>query len=113
MNILQEKSYKFALRIVKLSEYLTKEKKEFVLSRKILDSGSNIGLLVEEGKQGKIDQTLFKNTLSQTKKHSSLIFRYGYCAIQNSLQNHKRNLCSMIVANCRPFDHFDKNRPKK
>jgi four helix bundle protein len=52
MNILQEKSYKFALRIVKLSEYLTKEKKEFVLSRKILDSGSNIGLLVEEGKQG-------------------------------------------------------------
>ena len=52
MNILQEKSYKFALRIVKLSEYLAKEKKEFVLSRKILDSGSNIGLLVEEGKQG-------------------------------------------------------------
>lgn len=48
MNILQEKSYKFALRIAKLSEYLTKEKKEFVLSRKILDSGTNIGLLVEE-----------------------------------------------------------------
>jgi len=52
MDILQEKSYKFALRIVKLSEYLANEKKEFVLSRKILDSGTNIGLLIEEGKQG-------------------------------------------------------------
>ena len=52
MNILQEKSYKFALRIVNLSEHLNNEKKEFVLSKKILDSGINIGLLIEEGKQG-------------------------------------------------------------
>ena len=52
MDILQEKSYKFALRIVKLSEFLTKEKHEFVLSKKLLDSGTNIGLLIEEGKQG-------------------------------------------------------------
>jgi four helix bundle protein len=52
MDILQEKSYRFALRIVKLSEYLTKEKHEFVLSKKLLDSGTNMGLLIEEGKQG-------------------------------------------------------------
>jgi four helix bundle protein len=51
-DILQEKSYTFALRIVKLSEYLNTEKREFVLSKKILDSGTNIGLLIEEGKQG-------------------------------------------------------------
>lgn len=51
-DILQEKSYNFALRIVKLSEFLHDEKREFVLSRKILDSGTNIGLLIEEGKQG-------------------------------------------------------------
>ena len=52
MDILQEKAYKFALRIVKLSEHLHNEKKEFVLSRKVLDSATNIGLLIEEGKQG-------------------------------------------------------------
>lgn len=51
-DILQEKSFAFALRIVKLSEYLNNEKHEFVLSKKILDSGTNIGLLIEEGKQG-------------------------------------------------------------
>ena len=52
MDILQEKAYAFALRIVKLCEYLNNEKKEFVLSRKLLDSGTNIGLFIEEGKQG-------------------------------------------------------------
>lgn len=51
-DILQEKSYKFALRIVKLSQFLNNEQKEFVLSKKVLDSGTNIGVLIEEGKQG-------------------------------------------------------------
>lgn len=51
-DVLQEKAYKFALRVVKLSEYLHNEKHEFVLSRKVLDSGTNIALLIEEGKQG-------------------------------------------------------------
>jgi four helix bundle protein len=51
-NILQEKSYKFALRIVNLSEYLHEEKREFVLSKKILDSGTAIGVLIEEARQG-------------------------------------------------------------
>ena len=51
-DILQEKSYNFALRVVKLSAFLNNEKREYVLSKKILDSGTNIGLLIEEGKQG-------------------------------------------------------------
>ena len=51
-NVLQEKSYKFALRIVKLSKYLNDEKLEYVLSKKILDSGTAIGVLIEEARQG-------------------------------------------------------------
>jgi len=51
-ELIREKAYAFALRIVKLSEYLNNEKREFVLSRKVLDSGVNIGLFVEEGRQG-------------------------------------------------------------
>ena len=45
-SILQEKSYKFALRVVRLCEYLTKDRKEFVLSRRVLESGTAIGALV-------------------------------------------------------------------
>lgn len=51
-HILLEKSYKFALRIVKLSQYLNDEKHEYVLSKKILDSGTAVGVLVEEAQQG-------------------------------------------------------------
>ncbi|MBM3405389.1 MAG: four helix bundle protein, partial [Bacteroidetes bacterium] len=38
-NILQEKSFEFAYRIVKLYLYLSKEKKEFELSKQVLRSG--------------------------------------------------------------------------
>lgn len=51
-DVIREKSYKFALRIVKLSRYLVDEKKEFVLSRQVLRSGTSIGANVEESKQG-------------------------------------------------------------
>jgi four helix bundle protein len=37
-NILKEKSYKFALRIIKLYKYLNEEKKEKILSKQILRS---------------------------------------------------------------------------
>src|SRR5688572_2446874 len=51
-DVLQEKSFKFALRVARLSRHLHDEKHEYVLSRKVLDSGTNSGLLIEEGKQG-------------------------------------------------------------
>ena len=47
-NQIQIKSYAFALRIVKLYRYLIEEKKEFVLSKQILRSGTSIGANVEE-----------------------------------------------------------------
>ena len=47
-NPVQEKSYTLALRIVELYKYLTEEKKEFVLSKQILRSGTSIGANVEE-----------------------------------------------------------------
>lgn len=50
-NLLKDKSYNFALRIVKLCRYLADEQKEFVLSRKILDSGTSVGSDVEEAAQ--------------------------------------------------------------
>lgn len=68
-SILQEKSYKFALRIVRLSQYLNDEKHEFVLSKKILDSGTAIGVLVEEAKQGE-NRADFSQKLSVANKEA-------------------------------------------
>lgn len=50
-NPLKEKSYAFALRIVKLYKHLVYEKKEFVLSKQFLRSGTSIGANIAEGNQ--------------------------------------------------------------
>jgi four helix bundle protein len=68
-SILLEKSYKFALRIVRLSQYLNDEKHEFVLSKKVLDSGTAIGVLVEEAKQGE-NRADFSQKLSVANKEA-------------------------------------------
>jgi len=47
-NIIQEKSYDFAVKIVKLYKRLSQEKKEFVLSKQLLRSGTSIGANIEE-----------------------------------------------------------------
>ena len=47
-NVLKNKSFRFAVRIVKLYKYLCDEKKEFVLSKQVLRSGTSVGALVRE-----------------------------------------------------------------
>lgn len=47
-NILQVKSFRFAIEIVELFKKLSIDKREFVLSKQILKSGTSIGANVEE-----------------------------------------------------------------
>ena len=58
-NIVANKSYAFALRTIKLYKYLLSDKKEFVLSKQILRSGTSIGANVKEAEhaQSKKDFT--------------------------------------------------------
>jgi len=58
-NIIQDKSFAFAVRIVNLYKYLCEEKKEFVLSKQILRSGTSIGANVEESIGGQSDKDFF------------------------------------------------------
>ncbi len=50
-SVLRVKSYQFALRMVKLSRHLGEEKREFVLSKQVLRSGTSIGANIEEATQ--------------------------------------------------------------
>jgi four helix bundle protein len=47
-SILKKKSFEFAIRIVNLYKYLCEEKKEFVMSKQILKSGTSVGAMVRE-----------------------------------------------------------------
>ena len=64
-NVIAEKSYAFALRTVKLYKYFIEEKKEFVLSKQIVRSGTSIGANVEEAIGGHSEKEfLFKIGIS-------------------------------------------------
>jgi four helix bundle protein len=47
-NIIKLKSFDFALRIINLYKYLNENKKEFVLSKQLLRSGTSIGANIRE-----------------------------------------------------------------
>ncbi|MBQ3836458.1 MAG: four helix bundle protein [Treponema sp.] len=51
-NVIVDKSKAFALRIIKLYQYLSDKKKEFILSKQVLRSGTSVGANVKEGIRG-------------------------------------------------------------
>lgn len=51
-NVVLDKSKAFALRIIKLYQYLTQEKHEFILSKQLLRSGTSIGANTREASRG-------------------------------------------------------------
>ncbi len=50
-NTIETKSFQFAVRVVKLYEYLCNEKKEFTMSKQLLRCGTSIGANVAEAQQ--------------------------------------------------------------
>ena len=47
-SILKDKSFLFAIRIVRLCQYLSETKKEYILSKQLIKSGTAIGALIRE-----------------------------------------------------------------
>ena len=68
-NIILNKSYAFAVKIVRMYQHLSKEKKEFVLSKQVLRSGTSIGANVEEAMGGSSKKD-FKAKLSIAYKEA-------------------------------------------
>jgi four helix bundle protein len=66
-NNLYKKSYAFAIRIVKSYRFLSDEKKEFILSKQLLKSGTSIGANVAEA-NGAISKADFSAKLSISYK---------------------------------------------
>lgn len=51
-NVVKNKSFQFAVRIVKLYQFLVKDKNEYILSKQLLRSGTSIGANIEEADSG-------------------------------------------------------------
>ncbi|MDF9830228.1 four helix bundle protein [Parabacteroides sp. PF5-6] len=72
-NVLKEKSFNFALRVVRLYKFLTEEKKEFVLSKQLLRSGTAVGALQSESENAESDADfIHKLAIAQKECNESL-----------------------------------------
>lgn len=69
-SIVLQKATKFALRIVKLYRYLTEDKKEFVLSKLVLISGTHIAKFVRDSLAGD-GRKNFTADMFQAKKRAA------------------------------------------
>ena len=69
-NILLVKSKTFAIRIIRLYQFLSLEKKEFVLSKQLLRSGTSIGANAKEASRGQ-SRADFASKISVSLKEAS------------------------------------------
>ena len=83
-SIIQSKSKSFAVRIVRLCQYLRNERREFVLSKQLLRCGTSIGANVHEAKYAQsTDDFISKNSIalkeaSETEYWLDLLFETEY-----------------------------------
>ena len=103
-NIIQTKSFNFAIRIVNVYKYLHDEKKEFVLSKQLLRAGTSIGANIEESIGGQSDKD-FISKLSiaykearETKYWINLLKATDYLSSEQaqSLLTDAEELCKII-----------------
>ena len=103
---LKDKSYQFAIRIVRLSQFLQQDKKEFVLSKQVLRSGTAIGALISEAEFGQ-SKADFTSKMSIALKEANET-EYWLCLLMDtdfisenqfmSLQSDCKELIAMLVA---------------
>ncbi len=66
-NVIKNKSFAFAIRIVKLYQFLCEGKKEFVLSKQLLRSGTSVGALIREAEHAE-SKPDFKHKMAIAQK---------------------------------------------
>ncbi len=100
-NIVKEKSLDFAIRIVNLYKYLTDSKKEFIMSKQLLRSGTAIGALVGESEHAE-SKADFIHKLSVALKEANetdywleLLYRTEYLT-EKQYQSINENIIELL-----------------
>ena len=83
-NVLLDKSKAFALRIIKMYKYLTEEKKEYILSKQVLRSGTSIGANAREASRSQSKADFYAKLYislkeaDETQYWLELLYESGY-----------------------------------
>ena len=108
-NVIENKSFDFAVRIVNLHKHLSAEKKEFVLSKQLLRSGTSIGANVSEAVRGQSKADfLAKMSIALKEANEShywirLLYKTDFLTEQefNSLENDVVELIKILSSICK------------
>ena len=107
-SVLEDKSFQFAIKIVKLNNYLRDNKKEFVMSKQILRAGTSIGANIAEAQyaQTKADfvtkMHISLKEANETKYWLRLLYATNY--IDDSCQSFMDDcdeLLRLLTATCK------------
>ena len=100
-NIALEKSMNFSVHIVRLYQYLCKEKKEFILSKQLLRSGTSIGANLREAKYAQsTNDFISKNSIAlkeaaETEYWLELLFHTEF--LTEKEYNAIKSDCSQLI----------------
>ena len=108
-NVIETKSFEFAVRTVNLYKHLTDNKKEFVLSKQLLRSGTSIGANVTEAQKGqsKADFNVKMNIALKEANESEywirLLYRTEYLTKEefNSIEKDIKEIIAILVSICK------------
>jgi four helix bundle protein len=108
-NVIQQKSFQFAVRIINLYKYLINDKREFVLSKQLLRSGTSIGANIEESIGGQSEKDfLAKLSISYKEaretiywlkllKETEYISEFEFESIHNEAEEICKILAKIII----------------
>jgi four helix bundle protein len=108
-NVIKDKSFAFALRIVKLYKFLCENKKEYVLSKQLLRSGTAVGALIREAEhaESKADFihkiAIAQKEANETEYWIELLFRSEYIdenayqSVKTDVQELNKIIASIII----------------
>ena len=105
-NLILDKSKAFALRIIKLYDYLRKEKREFIISKQIVRSGMSIGANAKEASLAQSKAAFIAKMnialaeAGETEYWLELLYESGYIdkAAFSSLNQDNNELLKMLTA---------------
>ncbi len=108
-DLLKDKSFAFAIRIVKLYKHLRKEKSEYVMSKQLLRCGTNPGAMVRESKHAESDNdyihklSIAQKEISETMywlellHHTDFLDKTAFQSIHLDAKEIHRLLTSSII----------------
>lgn len=117
-NLIKDKSFDFAIRIVQLFKHLTKKKKEFVLSKQLFRSGTAISAFIYEAEHAQSRLNYIQSISSALKEANKTIFWLKLLSKNNhidkpsytDLTKEAYELLKLLIIENEYFEQYDQNK---